>query len=207
MPSIPPVGQKFNSGWSFLPGPPFQTSSLWQEVEAGDDRERREVPWQSRTPVKACPLLLAEALRHLVRRHENLTTLTAVTRYTGRCGVRGLSTVRTFQALREARREKFLAMDEVGLLRFAGHTYAVGHEMGAARTYLNAYSFIWVHAKIADLADVAGLPLGLMTLVTLAAGLAQDDDEHPFLPDGYVAIFREEVQRFLSWLENRATAL
>ncbi|MGI9861784.1 hypothetical protein SDD30_10435 [Moorella naiadis] len=190
-----------NSDWELSWGPRFEElPTLQEDISRGDRWEREQVPWCVRVGVKSCPVLLHAILWDLRGKASALTTMAAVTRFVGRCGIRVIQKLPAIHRLERDRKKAFKAVDELALLKFSRGHYDFGFRLGINTVYLNTSFFQWVHAKTCDLLPIMGLDLSTLAMVVLVHGLAQDEG---WLPKMYFDKICQEIDHFNDYLLAR----
>jgi hypothetical protein len=190
---------------SWQTGPPFDSKSLEEEVEAGDAWEQKESNWTLRVSINRCPQLVKETLWWLKRKHSRLTTGASVTRYVTRAGIKVIQQMEEIKELREKHRQAYLVGDELTRMRYLDHRYDFGHRISHQNVYLSCWVFNWVDGAISDIADDVGLPASTMAVIALIAGLAQSVD---WVPERHRQVFeRETIYFWRSYLKGRIEEL
>jgi len=146
--------------------PAFSGPSLEDEVGAGDKLERalaeaRGGPAEKIITIDECPQPIINAAKQLKGAHENLGSISAVTRYLSRTGVAVLRRFPVWDRLSEDSPSEDLV------------SFDVQPEEGGE---LEVSLWPSVHSELQQMALDLGLDAAILIIVALAAGLAQSAD-------------------------------
>ncbi|MDP2859256.1 MAG: hypothetical protein Q8P50_14970 [Bacillota bacterium] len=184
---------------------PFGPPSLEDDVEHGDDTERRRAREEATdlhvaVTIERCPLLVYESLAQLRGKHERLRSLSAVTVYTSRTGVLVIQRVPAIRELETIRKAAYHQADESVLALFSNLTLNPPSLVGSHDRRLTARTFRWVDGAVVDIATSLGLPRNTILTFTLAAGL---DQSVRWVPPSYRLTFTQCVNDFAAYIAKR----
>jgi hypothetical protein len=177
-----------------------------------DDRSLEDIVYQGepiqdkeakscRINVNSCPELVVAALADLRKKHENLSSLASVCRYTSKAGLLGVQGINAIKLIEKGMKAAYLTGSELDRLKFSGHSYSFGHRLSCTSRPITAYLFEWVQSAISDTANTLGLKTTTLTIMALVVGLAKSER---WVPPIHHKKFIEEAVYFWNWLNERA---
>ena len=190
--------------------PLFGGSSFEEDVLQGDEVERAHdknaglLRYSVPLTINRLPAAVASTLWYLMEKNKELSTISAVSRYASRAGLRVMLRVGALSQLDKVRREVYERGEDSDLGAFIGRSWAGFRALSAEAEYRKLACFGWVSVVVGKVAILTGLPSSTIGLATIIAGLAQSVD---WVPEPYVERFAVAFLRFVDYLEGRARSL
>jgi hypothetical protein len=156
---------------------------------------------QLKITVNRCPELLSSTLIALRRKHQNITTQAAVSRYLTRQGVPILQRLRGIKALKEKRAQSYEVGDERDRVVLSHKTYDFCHRLSLTTRKITVYTEEWVGSAISELACDIGTSQETVAIMALVAGAATSVK---WIPARHLALIIQELVNFALWVDSLA---
>jgi hypothetical protein len=190
--------------------PLFGGMSLEDDVSLGDGEEREQgqgaglLPYAVGLTVNQVPAAVINTLWFLQGKAKGLSTVSAVSRYATRAGIRVLLRINVLTEIEEIRRKLYENGPGIDESLFTNRAWPGFRTLSADAEYRKLSLFGWVDVVVDKLAVLTGLPSSTVGLAATVAGLAQSCE---WVPERYVELFAGRLVDFIRYLETRARLL
>lgn len=178
--------------------------SLEEIVERGASERDKRGDKDCRIDLHTCPELVKSSILFLRKKHERLTNISSVCRYTSKCGYLRIQDIDGLKAIEQGFKKAYVEGTELERAAYMDQVYRFEQRLGIGRYRITTRFFEWVHGGVSDLSNTLGLEQTTLTTIALVFGLASSSK---WIPSNRRIVFENEAEKFKEWVIKRAQDL
>lgn len=166
------------------------------------DLSREEIEKSQRVSIRRVPEIIKSTSLFLKKKHENLYSLSQVTRYGTKLGAMVLQKAIPSKEIRSHWKKAYINGDAMKRMKLCSTViYDFGFRLGLPLPQITTcYVFRWTAGLIDDFSQSLGLSASAITILMLLAGFSRSEN---WIPPEYKDLFTQEIKHFEGWISER----